>query len=237
MIAASINDKKARDMIIKGPLKLNLVLETIELDNYNRKYGDRCTKSKRLQKNSSDSSSEEDQVGHTKQMPRRHFANVCRSKLVNRIQEEVTGSNTEPWPEIDHIQSINGVNRVDFCKAILLVEGQPIDCIIDTGSPVTIIPPTINPKNMKATPRCYVDVNRNPIKFKDEAMVEVKTERSRVTLPILIAEKGNTQPLLGLDWLDKFDIGSQGNRETNIIRNIEVNERGEKIFKDYENLF
>ena len=68
-------------------------------------------------------------------------------------------------------------------------------------------------------------------------MVEVKTERSRVTLPILKAEKGNTQPLLGLHWLDKNEIGLQGNRETNIIRNIEVNERGEKIFKGSENLF
>ena len=68
-------------------------------------------------------------------------------------------------------------------------------------------------------------------------MVEVKTERNRVTLPILKTEKGNTQPLLGLDWLDKLEIGLQGNRETNIIRNIEVNERGEKIFKDYENIF
>ena len=156
---------------------------------------------------------------------------------MNRIQEEDTGSNTEQWPEIDHIQSINGFYRVDFYKAILLAEGQPKEFIIDTGSPVTIMPPINNPKNMKATPRCYVDVNKNPIKFKGEAMVEVKTERSRVTLPIQIAEKGNTQPLLGLDWLDKLEIGLQRNRETNIFRNIEINERGEKILKDNENLF
>ena len=37
--AATINDKKARDKFIKGPLELRTVLETIELDNYNRKYG------------------------------------------------------------------------------------------------------------------------------------------------------------------------------------------------------
>ena len=36
--AATINDKKARDKFIKGPLKLQMVLETIEQDNYNRKY-------------------------------------------------------------------------------------------------------------------------------------------------------------------------------------------------------
>ena len=31
--AATINDKKARDKLIKGPLKLQMVLETIEQDN------------------------------------------------------------------------------------------------------------------------------------------------------------------------------------------------------------
>ena len=98
---------------------------------------------------------------------------------MNRIQEEDIGSNTEPWPEIDHIQSVNGIIRIDFYKTILLVERQPIEFIIDTGSPVTIIPPIINPKNMKATPKCNVDVNKNPIKFKGEAMVEVKAERNQ----------------------------------------------------------
>ena len=90
---------------------------------------------------------------------------------------------------------------------------------------------------MNTTPIYYVDVNKNLIKFKGEALVEVKTERNRVTLPILIREKGNTQLLLGLDWLDKLEIGLQGNRDTNIIRNIEVNERGGKSLKDYESLF
>ena len=55
--AATINDKKARDKFIKGPLELRTVLETIELDNYNRKYGGdkkpRNTKSKRTSSNSS----------------------------------------------------------------------------------------------------------------------------------------------------------------------------------------
>ena len=44
-------------------------------------------------------------------------------------------------------------------------------------------------------------------------MVEVKTEKNEVTLPILITEKENTQTLLGLVWLDKLEIGLQGNRE------------------------
>ena len=117
------------------------------------------------------------------------------------------------------------------------MDGQPIEFIIDTGSPVTIIPPIITPKQIKATSKCFVDVNKNPIEFKGEAIVEVKTEKTKVMLPILITEKKNTQPLLGLDWLDKLEIGLQGSRETNIIRSITTNEQGEKIFKDFENLF
>ena len=34
--AATIKDKKARDKFIKGTLKIQLVLETIDLDNYTR---------------------------------------------------------------------------------------------------------------------------------------------------------------------------------------------------------
>ena len=49
--AATIKDKRARDKFIKGPLKIQLVLETIELDNYNRKYGDKNPKSKKPKEN------------------------------------------------------------------------------------------------------------------------------------------------------------------------------------------
>ena len=137
-----------------------------------------------------------------------HFAKVCKSKTVSRIKEMASSdSSTEPWPEIDHIQSVNGVNRVDFYKKILLVHGQPIEFIIDTGSPVTIVPPIITPKEKKKTTKTFVDVNTNPIRFKGEAMVEVKTEKSKKILPILITENKNTQPLSGLDWLDKLEMG------------------------------
>ena len=77
-------DKKAPEEFIKGPFKLKLVLETVELNKHNCKYGDRCTKSKRLRKNSSDSSSEEEQVGRTKQMPRRKTTFTNKKKTSDR---------------------------------------------------------------------------------------------------------------------------------------------------------
>ena len=167
-----------------------------------------------------------------------HFAKVCKSKTVSRIKEVASSDSiTEPWPEIDHIQSVNGVNRVDFYKTILLVHGQPIEFIIDTGSPVTIIPPIITPKEMKETTKTFVDVNKNSIKFKGEAMVEVKTEKSKETLPILITENKNTQPLLELDWLDELEIGLQGGKKTNVIRHVEEDKRRKKIISEHENLF
>ena len=158
-----------------------------------------------------------------------HFANVCKSKTVNRISEAPSsGSNTESWPEIDHIQSVNGINRVDFYKAIHMVQGEPIEFINKTGSPVTIIPPIINPIEIKTTTKIFVDVNINPIKFEGEAMVEVKTEKSKEILPILTTENKNSQPLLGLDWLDKLEIGLQGSNKPNVIRHVEEAERREK---------
>ena len=167
-----------------------------------------------------------------------HFAKVCKSKTVSRVKEVTSSdSNTEPWPEINHIQSVSGANRVDFYKAILLVQGQPIEFIIDTGSPVTIIPPIITPTEMKKTTKTFVDVNKNPIKFKGEAMVEVKTEKSKEILPILITENKNTQPLLGLDWLDKLEIGLQGTKKTNVIRHVGEDERRKKIIDEHEDIF
>ena len=239
-----------------------MVLETIEQDNYNRKYGDKKSNKKHRKLPSDSSSSKNKSLTHTQHGNERqlkrgrrsygvvthwksnqlvkpnwsleqicparraqcnnckkmgHFAKICKSKTVSRIQKEpTTDSNIEPWPEIDHIQSVNGINRIDFYKVILLVQGQPIEFIIDTGSPVTIIPPIISPEEVHKTTKSFVDENKNPIKnSKVEAMVEVKTEKSKEVLPILFTENKNTQPSLGLDWLDKLEIGLQ--YPTNII--------------------
>ena len=93
---------------------------------------------------------------------------------MNWIQEEETGSNTEPRQEINHIQSANSVIRIDVYKAILLVERQLIEFVIDTGSPVTNIPAIISPNDIQETTNCIVDVKKNTKNFNGEVMVEVQ---------------------------------------------------------------
>ena len=64
--AATIQDKRARDKFVKGPLKIQLVVETIELDNYNRKYGDKKPKIKKARKDSTISSTSSELIIQTK---------------------------------------------------------------------------------------------------------------------------------------------------------------------------
>ena len=64
-----------------------------------------------------------------------------------------------------------------------------------------------------------------------------QNRKSKVVIPILITENKNTQPLLGLDWLDKLELGLQGRRNTNIIRNKPKDAKNTIIFNEFEDLF
>ena len=83
-LAAPTNDKKARYKFIKSSLNLQLILETIESDNYNRNYGDKQTKSKRQQKNSPESTSEDQKVGYTKPGPKKKALFTNKKKIPDR---------------------------------------------------------------------------------------------------------------------------------------------------------
>ena len=68
------------------------------------------------------------------------------------------------------------------------MEVQPIEFIIDTGSPVTLIPPIINQKELNETTKLFVDVNKNPVKFEGDAMVKIKSEKNTEVILILVSE-------------------------------------------------
>ena len=194
--ATSIRDKKAIEKFIEGPLNLGTVQRTIEIDKYNRKYGDKNKK-----KDTDDS--EEETVAFTRREPRNkknwerhnkkscyycgrenwtpkhkcpaskakcktcdkygHIAKVCKTKPVQGIDKYQ--SESEEWPEVDHISIGQISNQTNFYKTTLLVDGQPIEFVVDTGSPITLIPPIIGLNNLTPINEQYVDVNKNPIKF------------------------------------------------------------------------
>ena len=81
--AATIKDKKAHDKFIKRPLKLQMVLESIEQDNYNRKNEEKKPNKKHL-KLPSDSSSSEEQIDHTHPPRKRKTMDTGKKKISNR---------------------------------------------------------------------------------------------------------------------------------------------------------
>ena len=94
--AASINDKKARDKNIKCPLKLQLILETIELESYNRQCGDKQSKKKIQRRNSSESTSEDEQVGYTKPATKKKPTFTDKKKTAERNCHSCEKANWTP---------------------------------------------------------------------------------------------------------------------------------------------
>ena len=130
-----------------------------------------------------------------------HFAKKCRSdKSVNHIRDEAASSAEEDdWmPSNIHLikQSINAMNprRSDgqqFYTTTLLVNNRPIKFIIDSGSPVSLIPQqrfnNITPTRPVETE--YKVVKNNRIKFVGKTKAEVECEGQKLELDLLITKK------------------------------------------------
>ena len=89
----------------------------------------------------------------------------------------------------------------------LKIDGTEEDFIVYTGSLVTIIPPDKEEiKNTKISPiRKHQDVNKNEVKFAGKITVEAESRRNRKNLTILITEREDIKPLLGMDWLRQLN--------------------------------
>ena len=115
----------------------------------------------------------------------------------------------------------------DFFTLTALVDNRPIKFIIDSGSPVTLIPKSlfngITP--LKPLKTEYRDVNDNRIKFEGKPIAIIETDGKRNDLEILVTTK-KTNPLLGLDWMKKLgktlDIGKTGPQVNHIIEDPDI---------------
>ena len=107
-----------------------------------------------------------------------HYARACKQRTKNnRTVRNLTEEETEPnesMSESDesiyHIEEIkNIVEKQKQYTAKIKINGTPKEFIIDTGSPVTIMP--LDEQNLKKTEiqkitNRYQDVNKNEVKFR-----------------------------------------------------------------------
>ena len=121
-----------------------------------------------------------------------------------------------------------------------MVNNTPIKLIIDSGSPVTLIPQRLFNKitEVEELKTNYKDVNDNKIDL-GQTKALVKTNSTTLQLPLLITKANNT-PLMGLDWMKWLRITLNTTTDDIKIHNIKLDEIEKKILKlknEFKDLF
>ena len=159
---------------------------------------------------------------------------------MKRLTEEDTNEPNESTSDSDgsiylikEIKKINEMNK--HFTATVQINGKKKEFIIDTGSPVSIMPP--NKRIMETTEiqkimNRYQDVNKNEVKFRGKVPVNIEYENNKQKMEILITERTDITPLFEMDWMKKFTltIGRLHLAENN------QSER-EKVFTKFPDLF
>ena len=89
------------------------------------------------------------------------------------------------------------------------VNGIEKEFIVDTGSPISIMP--VDEKILKQTEiqkvkQRYQDVNKNEVKFRRKVRANIEYENNKQKMQILITKRNDITPLLGMDWMKKFNL-------------------------------
>ena len=171
------------------------------------------------------------------------------NKRINHIQDDVASSaEDDDWsPNTIHsvIQKVHSTRQIkrngpEFFTITALVNNRPIKFIIDSGSPVTSIPKSqfngTTPLRPIGTE--YRDVIDNRIKFEGKTTASEEINGERNNLEIMITTK-KTNPLLGLDWMEKLgitlDTGKIGPQENNVTEDPDLTtlkRRFKKLFNE-----
>ena len=89
------------------------------------------------------------------------------------------------------------------------VNGIQEEFIVDTGSPISIMPADENIMKQTKIPKIehrYQDVNKNEVKFRGKIPADVEYENNKQKMQILITERNDNTPLLEMDWTKKFKL-------------------------------
>ena len=161
-------------------------------------------------------------------------------RTVKRLTEdepnESDGPSSESEESIHHIKEIKKMDETNkHFTTTLKINGIPKEFIIDTGSPKSLMPPderiTESIEIQRITNR-YQDVNKNEVKCRGKIPVNVEFETNKQKMEILITERTDMTPLLGMDWMRKFKL---------TISKIQMADNNqserEKVFTKFPDLF
>ena len=159
-----------------------------------------------------------------------YYAKCCRSmRKINHIaDEEAENADKDDWiPDKIHLiqQKINSMGATSkkgtpFYTRTLLVNNRSINFIVDTRSPVTLIPKLKFKKitDIKPVSEDYRDVNDKK-KFEGETLANIEIDGISKQLELLITTK-QTHPLLGLNWMKEQGLTLKTETPHQSINNI-----------------
>ena len=151
-------------------------------------------------------------------------------------EEEDENSEPEEILQITQINKITPDNN-DHYGVEIKMHGKNQKFIIDTGSPVTIMPnnPTLyNPENIQPLKERYQDVNKNEIIFLGKVWVDTEYTGKYTKLPLLITKRTDITPLLGVNWLKQLPITINKislDNNTDQSKTTKIHTKCEKLFE------
>ena len=152
--------------------------------------------------------------------------------------EIVGGESDESKTSINRIERINRItDRNKYLTTTVKVNGIEKEFIVDTGSPISIMPADENimkQTEIQKIKHRYQDVNKNEVKFRRKIPADVEYENNKQKMQILITERNDITPLLGMDWMKKFKLTISNIRteENNQSEKKRVIEKFPDLFKN-----
>ena len=122
--------------------------------------------------------------------------------------------------------------KAEMAKREDIINNALIKFIIDSGSPVTLIPQHLFNEitKMEKMNNNYKEVNDNKIEFIGQRNPTMKTNTTTLHLPLLNT-RANITPLMGLDWMKRLKITINSNIEAIKIHHIRMDEYEKRILK------
>ena len=151
--------------------------------------------------------------------------------------EIIGGESDESETSVNRIERINRItDRNKYLTTTVKVNGIEKEFIVETGSPISMMPADENimkQTEIQKIKHRYQDVNRNEVKFRGKIPADVEYENNKQKMQILITERNDITPLLGMDWMKKFKltIGNIRTEENNQSEKKRVIEKFPDLFK------